>query len=288
MAKYITWICIFTLVMLSAAGCGGNTGKGDKEPAVVDFDALARDDSTQVIVRDELPTTSTETAEQETEDITEAETEAVVPYVDRVADENNVRYNYNIETAVYEEGTVRVEYPQLTGLSDEAKQQEINEKIRMAAIGNISTDNLSAYELIYETAARGSGLVSFIFRGTSYYADSAYPGNVVRTLNIDLNTGRNARLKDYADIAMVVNSLENADGYTIKNEGVDAADFSAYLNNGAVTDYAITLLDYDIDFENPELVPAGFSAIRDNHLILFIRAEHAMGDYVELEFINNL
>lgn len=288
MKKYITWICSLAIIILSATGCGGNVDKGDKEPAVVDFDALARDDSTQVIVRDELPTTSTETAEQETEDITEAETEAVVPYVDRVADENGVRYNYNIETAVYEEGTVRVEYPQFTGLSDEAKQQEINDKIKATALDNISTDNLSSYELKYETASRGSGLVSFIFRGTSYYADSAYPSNVVRTLNIDLNTGKNVRLKDYADIAMVVNSLENADGYAIKNESVDAADFSAYLNNGAVTDYAITLLDYDIDFGNLELVPAGFSAIRNNHLILFIRAEHAMGDYVELEFPRSL
>ncbi|MDE5823212.1 MAG: hypothetical protein K2H91_00790, partial [Lachnospiraceae bacterium] len=82
--------------------------------------------------------------------------------------------------------------------------------------------------------------------------------------------------------------LENANGYTILNEGVDAADFSAFLNNGAVTDYAITLLDYDMDFDNPEMVPAGFSAIRDNHLILFIKAEHAMGDFVELEFGKNL
>lgn len=288
MRKYITWICILAATMLSAAGCGGNADKGDKGPAVVDFDALTRDDSTQVIVRDEPPATSMETAKQETEGITEAETEAVEPYVDRIAAENGVRYNYNIEMAVYEEGAVRVEYPQLTGLPDEGRQQEINEKIKAAAVGNISTDNLSSYELKYETASGGDALVSFIFRGSSYYADSAYPSNVVRTLNIDLNTGKNTRLKDFADIAMVVNSLENAEGYTIKNEGVDAADFSAYLNNGAVTDYAITLLDYDIDFGNPELVPAGFSAIRDNHLILFIRAEHAMGDYVELEFINNL
>lgn len=285
MKKYITWIYIFAAVMLLAAGCGGNA---DKEPVVMDFDALTRDDSTQVIVRDEPPTTDAETTEQEPEDTMEAEPEAedVIPYVDRIAGDNIA--TYDIEKAVYEDGVIRVEYPQFTGLSDEGKQQEINEKIKAAAVGNVSEDNLSSYELKYETASRGNGLVSFIFRGTSYYVNSAYPNNVVRTLNIDLNTGKNVRLKDFADIAMVVNSLENANGYTIKNEGVDAADFSAYLNNGAVTDYAITLLDYDIDFGNLELVPAGFSAIRDNHLILFIRAEHAMGDYVELEFYRAL
>lgn len=286
MRKNIRISCIFIVIMLLAAGCGGNADKKETEPIVEDFDALMRDDRTQVIVRDEPVATEAETAGQETEDSAETETEMVVPYADRVAGDNGVLYN--IETTVYEDGAVSVEYPQLTGMADAARQQEINEKIRKTVAENIMTDNLSSYELRYETATKGNGIVSFIFRGTEYYANSTYPNNVIKTLNIDLNTGKNVRLKDFADIALVVSSLENADGYTIINEGVDAADFSAYLNNGAVTDYAITLLDYDIDFDSPEMITAGFSAIRDNHLVLFIKAEHAMGDYVELEFDKNL
>lgn len=286
MRKNIRISCILIVIMLLAAGCGGNADKKEEELIVEDFDALTRDDRTQVIVRDEPVATEAETAGQETEDSAETETEMVVPYADRVAGDNGVLYN--IETTVYEDGAVSVEYPQLTGMADAARQQEINEKIRKTVAENIMTDNLSSYELRYETATKGNGIVSFIFRGTEYYANSTYPNNVIKTLNIDLNTGKNVRLKDFADIALVVSSLENADGYTIINEGVDAADFSAYLNNGAVTDYAITLLDYDIDFDSPEMITAGFSAIRDNHLVLFIKAEHAMGDYVELEFDKNL
>lgn len=286
MGKYIKISCIFIVVMLTAAGCGENAHKEEKEPIVEDFDAIMRNDRTQVIVRDEPGTaeSGTDTVEQETEDL--GETETVVPYADRICGENGVAYN--IDTAVYEEGVVRVEYPQLSGMADEGMQREINEKIKGAVTTNLATDNLSSYELKYETATKGNGIVSFVFRGVENYANSAYPNNVIKTLNIDLNTGKNVRLKEFADIALVVSSLENADGYAIINEGVDAADFSAYLNNGAVTDYAITLLDYDIDLEHPEMVPAGFSAIRDNHLILFIKAEHAMGDYVELEFDKNL
>ncbi len=284
MRKYTKFICVLTAIVLSTAGCGENADNKDKEPVVEDFDAIMRNDPTQVIVRDEPRTDSMETTEQETESEGEDENETqVVPYADRIAGENGAVYD--IETEVYEEGGVRVEYPRLTGLTDEGKQQEINDKIRGAVTGNIAADNLSSYELTYETATAGGGIASFIFRGVAYYVDGAYPNNVVRTLNIDLDSGKNIRLKDFADFASVVSSLENADGYTIVN---DAADFSAYLNNGAVTDYAITLLDYDIDFEHPEMAPAGFSAIRDNHLILFISAEHAMGDYVELEFDKNL
>lgn len=287
MKKYMKIISISVMIMLTA-GCGGNTAtKGESEvPVIEDFDAMLNDQRTQVIVRDEPDTAQPDTIDQETEDSAETATEPVVPYADRFAGENVV--TYNIETAVYEEGVVKVEYPQLVRMADEGKQQEINEEIKKAVTENLAADNLSSYDLKYETATKGNGIVSFIFRGVESYINSAHPNNVIKTLNIDLNTGKNVRLKSFADMALVVSSLENANGYTIKNEGVDAADFSAFLNNGAVTDYAITLLDYDIDFEHPEMIPAGFSAIRDNHLILFIEAEHAMGDYVELEFDQNL
>lgn len=284
MRKDIRIICMAAVIMLAAAGCGENAQKKEEEPIVEDFDAIMQE--TQVIVRDTSAADESATNEQETQSTTEAGTEQVIPYADRIAGEKSI--TYNIETTVYEEGVVRIEYPQLSGMADDGKQQEINEKIRKAVTSHLSMDHLSSYELKYETATKGSGIVSFIFRGIENYANSAHPNNLITTLNIDLNTGKSVRLKDFADMALVVRSLENGDGYTILNEGVDAADFSAFLNNGAVTDYAITMLDYDIDFEHPEMLPTGFSAIRNNHLILFIEAEHAMGDYVELEFGNNL
>lgn len=290
MRKHIRIMSMAAVILLASTGCGGNAGqKGEsKEPIVEDFDLILNDQRTQVIVRDEPDTVAAESVEEpgDAEIPLETEAEVIVPYADRIAGDNGVAYN--VETTVYEDGVIRIEYPQLTNMADGQKQQQINERIRQTATGSISTENLNSYDLKYETATKGDGIVSFIFRGTEYYANSAYPNNVIKTLNIDLNTGKNVRFKDFADVASVVSSLELADGYTIVNEGVDMADFSAYLNNGSVTDYAMTLLDYDVDFENPEMIPTGFSAIRDNHLILFIDAEHAMGDYVELEFRKNL
>ena len=261
MRKYMGIGCILTVIMLAAAGCGGNAGKKDQELIVEDYDAILSNDKSQVIVRNEPAADGTETAEPETE--------AVTPYADRIAGEN-AACEYGIETAVYEEGAVRVEYPQLTGMADQGRQQEINERIRAVATDHRAAGDLSSLELKYETATKGSAVVSFIFRGTVYHANSAYPNNIVRTLNIDLNTGKNVRLKDFADMALVVSSLELSEGYTIINEGVEPGDFSAFLNNGAMTDYAIMLLDYDIDLDSSEMVPTGYSAIRDNHLILFV------------------
>lgn len=282
MRKKMKLIGIAGIMMLMIFGCGKE--KEPEEPTEVSYADILPKEPEPVIVRDK-ESTAIEESTEETETAAEAETQ-IVPFADRIAGENAV--SYNIESAVYEDGAVSVEYPQLTGMENGEIQQQINESIKSSVTGNIFTENISSYELKYETATKGSGMVSFIFRGMAYYENAAYPNNIIKTLNINLNTGESVRLKDFSDIAEVVSCLELADGYFVANDGVDMADFSAFLNNGAVTDYAMTLLDYDIDFQNPDLIPAGFSAVRDNHLVLFIEAEHAMGDYVELEFYKNL
>ncbi|MBO5146365.1 MAG: hypothetical protein J6C19_12675 [Lachnospiraceae bacterium] len=286
MKKYVKVISVAGIMAVTASGCGKEQ---ESEPVVVkEFEEILPDNAKPVIVRDEENTAESTAAMdsmEDTETSAEAETETEA-YADRIAGENAI--SYDIESSVYEEGVVHVEYPQLTGMESEESQQKINENIRNSVLNHISAENLSFYELGYETATKGDGIVSFIFRGSENTVGSAYPRSLVKTLNIDLNTGRNVRLKDFADISAVVSSLELADGYMVLNEGVDMADFSAFLNNGYVTDYAMTLLDYDIDFANPDMVPAGYTAIRNNHLILFVEAEHAMGDYVELEFEKDL
>lgn len=283
MRKYMKLIGVAAAMLLMAAGCGKD--KEPQEPATLTYDDIFPEPTQQpVIVREEQSMVQEERTEQ-AETVTDAETETV-PFADRIAKGQGIVCN--IETSVFEEGAVSVEYPQLTGMADEEVQKQINENIKRAVTGSIVTENLSFHEMRYETATKGSGMVSFIFRGTEYYENSAHPNNIVKTLNIELSTGKSIRLKDYSDIADVVSCLELADGYSVKNDGVDMADFSAFLNNGSVTDYAMTLLDFDIDFENMDLIPAGYSAVRDNHLVLFIEAEHAMGDYVEVIFDKNL
>ena len=173
---------------------------------------------------------------------------------------------------------------QLIDMENTELQNTINENVKQMVMQKISEEGLTAYGLGYQVATQGTGILSVIFRGYCNYEGAAHPTNLIRTMNLDLTTGRNLRLKDYADMAQIVSGLETASGYEIISEGVDMADFSAFLNNGYVTDYAMTLLDYDVDWNNQELIPAGYSAIRNNHVVLFVEAEHAMGDYVELEF----
>ena len=265
------------MMALCLMGCGKQQEAALEE--TIDFVDLLPEQSEPVIIRE--PQTQEQNKTEE-ESQTAMQEEEITPFADR-----NV-VSYALESASFEEGIVKVEYPQFTDMENADLQSQMNEKIRQAVMQGSDEEGLSAYELSYEIATAGQGIVSVVFRGYVNYEGAAHPSNIAKTLNLDLTTGDNLRLKDYADIAGIVSGLENASGYAIISEGVDQADFSAFLNNGYVTDYAITMLDYDVDFSNLSLIPTGYSCIRDNHVVLFIEAEHAMGDFVEIEFDSEL
>jgi len=267
------------IVALGMVLCLGGCGQQPTEEteSTVDFGELLPEQSEPIIIRESQPQTE---SEEETQTQTEEETVAF-------ADEQTVQYD--IESVTYEDTLngsckVKVVFPQLIDMENTELQNTINENVKQMVMQEISEEGLTAYGLGYQVATQGTGILSVIFRGYCNYKGAAHPTNLIRTMNLDLTTGRNLRLKDYADMAQIVSGLETASGYEIISEGVDMADFSAFLNNGYVTDYAMTLLDYDVDWNNQELIPAGYSAIRNNHVVLFVEAEHAMGDYVELEF----
>lgn len=273
---------IILIAMICLTGCGQQSE--EQSESTVDFVELLPQQSEPIIIREPQLEEQTLTEEEET---TTTEEETVIPFADR----NEV--NYSVESAGYEDtlngnGEVKVEYPQLADMADADLQNRINENIRQMALQGTQEEGLKAYELSYEIATQGSGILSVIFRGYSNYEGTAYPDNIVKTLNLDLTTGNNLRLKDYADIAQIVSGLETTSDYEIVSPDVEMSDFAAFLNNGYVTDYAMTLLDYDADFGNSSLIPAGYSCIRNNHVVLFVETEHAMGDYVEIEFMGEL
>lgn len=286
--KYIKKGMLFTTAFVflfsSMTGCGGK--KATEVEVIQGFDEIAPVESEPVIIREE----HTESAvNDETQERTETESvQDIVPFVDRGGTDRD----YQIESAVYENGEIKITYPQFRSTKDTAFWNKVNANIMAAATAGADDEGLASYNLSFEAADAGSKAVSFIFKGYRYYEGAAYPQNIVKTINIDIDTGESIRLTDYCDLSDIVSCLENKTGYRIVSDGIDGDDFSAFLNNGYVTDYAMTLLDFDLEFDlnfyNQVFVPTGYSAIRNNHLVLFIETEHAMGDYVEIEFEKDL
>lgn len=280
--KRVGLLCVCGVLTCILLGCGQKEQTSQVED-IVEFEQITPMEAVPVIIRDEQPATVESIMEEET---TIAEEEEIVPWVDRIAGGQTV--SYSIETVVYKDGVVKLTYPQFAGMQNEEVMTKLNEGIKQSLLQGSTAEGLTAFEYHYEIASMGAGVVSFVFQGHVNYEGSPYPVNDVKTLNLSLVTGESVRLKDYADVATVVSSLETGWGYEVVSMGVTKDDFSAFMNNGYVTDYAMTLLDYDVDFKNLSFVPTGFSCIRDNQLVLFIETEHAMGDYVEIIFDEEL
>lgn len=278
---------LFGIVLFSMAlvGCKKTEAQSDEIQTIV-F-PQKQQESEPVIIREEKQSQSIQDNEQKMETTKEQEQTIAQDFV-LFADRQQVSYDI-VDKEYTQNENVHIRYFEITDMENAKQQEQINQCIEQSMIpSQEELLNCTMYEADYEVATHGSGVLSVILRGQICYEQSAYPINIVKTVNIDMTTGENLRLKDYADIESIVSALENNENYQIIGDTVEQSDFDMFMNNGYVTDYAMTLLDYDIDFSNRAFQPSGYSAIRDNHVVIFVEAEHIMGDYVELVFEDEL
>lgn len=267
-------------IMIIGSACG----KQPEKEVVTEVIIHTQQSTEEPVIIRENEVASSESSSIEATTVEVQEVEEIIPFADR----DNVVYEVTDE--YYENGVVKIHYPQVTGMENTEVQNKINECIKEKILGLDGDDinEYSVYELNYEIATKGTGVLSVVFNGYMNVKMAAHPSNIVKTLNIDMKTGNNLRLKDYADFEYIVSCLESDYDYTLVSDTMTLEDFSMFLNNGYITDYAIMLLDYDIDFEHADMYPTGYSCIKDNKVHLFVSAEHAVGDYIEVCFEKQL
>lgn len=180
--------------------------------------------------------------------------------------------------------SANIVYPQFINMKNKKLMAQWNESIREAATSNYREEDVLEYSLNYEITTQNAGMISMILRGNCNYKDAAHPYQFKSTFNFDLTTGKNKRLKEYANIEELAKCLEGGYGYKILSEGIKKEDLTAYLADGFIDDYAKLLQDFDYDFSNKNLIPTGFSYIKDDQtLVLVVEVNHTMGDYLEIE-----
>lgn len=266
--KHALWIgCILLLT-----ACGK-----EKIPEVSYVDVAPKESEPLVLI----PEGYTEEEVEVQEDETSTTPEEKIFFVDQK------QVAYSVVEGQYHDGDINVIYPTFTQMENAAVQDQINQTLQKEILGQLQSEDLISCDIRYEVASAGSGIFSCVLRGTAKYQEKAFEEKIAISCNVDLTTGASLRLKDYADIEQIVSCLEQNYGYEILNE-TDRSQFQAFLNNGYVLDYAIMLLDYDLDFKNENFVPLGYSYIKDNRLALLVPTEHSLGDYTEILFEHEL
>ena len=198
-------------------------------------------------------------------------------------DEEKEEVTYSLKEEVIQEENVDIRYPQFQDMKNEKVMSLWNESIKEAAIANYKETGITEYTLQYEITSQNAGVVSMVLRGNCNYAGAAYPYDFESTFNFDLTTGKNLRLKDYGNIEELADYLKNGYGYRTLNEDIPKEEIDAYLQQDFTEDYEALLENYDYDLSNTNLIPTGYSYIKDDQtLVLVIEVNHAMGDYLEI------
>lgn len=190
--------------------------------------------------------------------------------------------SYNTSESSYTHNSIKIAYPQISGLGDENKQKQINELIKDEAIKGISLydDEVKAtVEMNYEIKYKSANLLSIIYTGILYVDKAAYPINMFYTTNIDITNGNRIMLKDFINIDDdFIEKVKNAEFITQSPEIESEKEYIIKT----IGDFNLTkeLKNADGSIEN---TLSAYSYFAEDSLGISFGVIHALGDHVEFE-----
>jgi hypothetical protein len=201
--------------------------------------------------------------------------------------QNNLKVSpkssYKIISETYDnnKGT-KINYPQITDLSDAEKQKELNEIIKDEALkGNNyykDVDGDVTIDINYKIVCQEPEILSIIYSGVGNVSGAAHPSNLFYTTNLDTINTKILRLNDIVDINDdFVNMFINGKFKAVNSDY--ESEYKSEISMVTFDDWKKRLLTADpLDKMGNE-----FSYMTKDSLGISIGVMHALGDHVEFE-----
>ncbi len=184
------------------------------------------------------------------------------------------------EEQTYTEESISIKYPQITGYSDAAKQDALNQIIADAATTGLDEmGEGTEYALAYEVTRAGPDVISIFFNGYFYMPGAAHPSLPLFAVTIDASSEQAVGLSDLVTVDSAFVELVRSGEFS--STGYDMTD-----------EYRTSIEEYLADTDNEmllsELSAAGTSIWADacyltqDMLFVSISVPHVMGDHVEI------
>jgi len=191
--------------------------------------------------------------------------------------------SYKIVSETYDnnKGT-KINYPQITDLSDAEKQKELNEIIKNEALkGNNyykDVDGEVTIDINYKIVCQEPELLSIIYSGVGNVSGAAHPSNLFYTTNLDITNIKSLRLNDIVNINDdFVNMLINGSFKAVNSKY--EAEYKSEINMLTLEDWKKRLLAADPS----DKMGSEFSYMTKDSLGISIGVMHALGDHTEFE-----
>jgi hypothetical protein len=113
---------------------------------------------------------------------------------------------YSTFSDLFEYGGIRIAYPQVEGMNNTEKQEEINELIFFLALGISLYYEEDVHDILtlpveYEITRSDSRILSIKFTGTSHIEGEEHTNNLLYTANIDIRKGERITLEDAVELS---------------------------------------------------------------------------------------
>lgn len=199
---------------------------------------------------------------------------------------NSDGINYEINKATFANKEIKINYPQVSNLSDKAKQKVINEIIKKDALSNFNKDIYEDYslEISYDIKWKSTNLLSIEYNGVGYDKGAAHPNNEYYTSNIDIKNGVSLRLQDVVKIDEVLIKKIKKSKCTRSCPEAPELDFAIKEKfDNLSTDEMLKNLNYT-DSNDSEHYSSAYSYFTKDSLGISISFSHVYGDHLEFEF----
>jgi hypothetical protein len=188
---------------------------------------------------------------------------------------------YQVVRQTYADRAISISYPELSGMSDEEKQQRLNQLIRSEALSILADyeegelDKLTV-KLDYVIGRQTPGLFSVRFNGSRFLKGTAYPTDLMQSVNLDVRTGRKLRLPDVIRLdEQFVEAIKNG-----RMNAVEGVTWKKLKLDDKRLLKAFFQADSAVSSENPAWV---FSYFTKDGMGISFSVIHALGDHVQLE-----
>lgn len=186
-------------------------------------------------------------------------------------------------------GSVSIQYPVVSNLSDPQTQKAVNELLfnnATAIAGFVTKDGPGTIDITCKVISVDRSRLTAVYKGTAQAQGSAYPTNVFYTNTVDLKQVKSLGFNDYSDAYTMAGYLMSDDV-----EFYQAAPelTQALLNHRAsmsVEQYTqiFDQADFPLSSQEGASFPESFSYTHEGVLYFSIPVPHALGDYAIVTF----
>jgi hypothetical protein len=196
--------------------------------------------------------------------------------------ENINSEKYEIISQTYNDKGITINYPQVKGMSDSKKQEQINQIIESEALhilqgySDKELDNLNM-QFNYEITLQNTKILSIKYSGMRYLKGTAHPTSVFFTTNINMNKGNKLRLNEMVNIDnLFVEKVRK--GKLITESPQISLEMLKLENDKLIEGFnAADLMGY------PENKRGIYIYFTGNSLGISVEVGHSYGDHVEFE-----